>query len=405
MTVDYQTLPNGLRLALRRLASPVEICGLAVDVGSRDESVGEEGLAHLVEHTIFKGTDRRRASDINRRMEAVGGELNAYTTEEETFVYAVAPRGNAARAIDLIADLIKNSRFPAREVDKEKEVVCDEIDSYLDTPGEGIFDDFEELVYEGSSLAHNILGSKTDVMRLDGSDCRRFLDRFYTPGHMVFFYQGDARRGTIERLVERHLGSLSNPETDRRRVTPAPCAPFAIRRNRGLHQAHCLTGARTGGLDSPLRLATELVTNILGGPGMNSLLNVELREKRGLVYNIDASTSLLSDTGLVTAYLGCDYADTDRCLALVGRVFDSLVRRPLTARRLAAAKKQYLGQLTVGSTNQENTALAMGRSVLRFGRVATFSELATRIEAITADDVLAAAEALRSEACSSLVLC
>lgn len=402
--INCFTLPNGLRAVARRAECAVEICGLAIDAGSRDETPSTWGLAHFVEHTLFKGTLRRRARHINSRMEAVGGELNAYTTKEETMLYSLFPAGHLERAVELIADLVKNSQFPAEELEREREVVCDEIKSYLDTPSEGIFDDFEELAFAGSPLAHNILGTEQSVAGLTGGDCRSFLDRLYTPANMVFFYAGPLPPEKVEKTVSRYLASLDHPAPTASRITPPTTERFDIMRRNGLHQSHTVVGVRVPGIDSERRVETELLTNILGGPGMNSLLNVALREKRGLVYSIDASTTMFSDAGLMTIYFGCDHDDRNRCVRLVSNILDSLVDKPMTPRRLDAARKQYLGQLTVGSISLENSALSMARSVLRRGIVTTRGEIERRLTAITPESLRETAASMASENCSILTL-
>lgn len=399
------TLPNGLRAVVRRAECAVEICGLAIDAGSRDETPRTAGLAHFVEHTLFKGTKRRRARHINSRMEAVGGELNAYTTKEETMLYSLFPAGHLDRAVELIADLVKNSQFPVDEIEREREVVCDEIKSYLDTPSEGIFDDFEELAFAGSPLAHNILGSEQSVANLTGADCRNFLDRLYTPANMVFFYSGPLNAEKVEKIAARHFGSLSHPATTSGRISPPPIDRFDLVRPNGLHQSHTVVGVRLPDLTWERRVEIDLLTNILGGPGMNSLLNVTLREKRGLVYSIDASTTMFSDAGLMTIYFGCDHDDRKRCLRLVADVIDSLTDKTMTQRHLDAVRKQYLGQLTVGSVSLENSALAMARSVLRRGVVTTRCEIESRLKAISPASLRETAAAIASHNCSVLTLC
>lgn len=400
----YGELPSGLRVvSCRRTGASVEHVGVAVNVGSRDEATDAYGLAHFVEHTIFKGTERRRAWHILNRMERVGGELNAYTTKEETVVYSTFPRGNAGRAMELIADLVCGSQFPAAELDREREVVADEIDSYMDMPSEGIFDDFDELIYAGSELAHPILGSKESVARFDTTICRDYLDRFYTPREMVVFYSGSMGLESVMRLAERHFGALQRPERGRHRVKPVEVVQFDTVRTVGLHQAHTVLGVRVGAMDEADRFTLPLLTNILGGPGMNSLLNVALRERRGLVYGVDAALSRLTDTGLFSIYFGCDSADIDRCIALTRQVIGDVADGSLTPRRVAEAKRQYLGQLTVGGVNTEQGALSMARGVLRRGYALTSADVAERIHAVTPDQLRAAAQELTALSRLSLV--
>lgn len=374
--------------------SHVAYFGIAVKAGSRNESPGEYGLAHFVEHTIFKGTDKRRASHIIKRMEAVGGELNAYTTKEETVVYSVFPSGNLSRAAELIADLAANSRFPDVELDKEREVVADEIDSYLDTPSEAIFDDFENMIFAGSPLGHNILGSAESLRRFDSAACRSFIERHYRADNMVAFYSGPQSVGAVFRVMDAMLSCIPAGSGDKATFdVPVEVAPFEAVNNIPSHQAHCLCGARVPGYLSPDRTATAMLANILGGPGMNSLLNVELRERRGLVYSVEASTALFSDCGLLTIYFGCDPDDRVRCGELMRRTIDRL-DRTLTPSRLEAAKKQYLGQLTVASESRENMVLGCARSLLWRGQIINPAETEARIRSLSAADILTAATPL-----------
>lgn len=391
----YLTLPSGLRMVYRREDAMVEYCGLAVNAGSRDESQSEFGLAHFVEHTIFKGTERRRAWHIINRMEAVGGELNAYTTKEETMVYSVFPTGNLSRAAELIFDLAANSLFPDTELDKEREVVADEINSYLDTPSEAVFDDFEDLIFAESQLGHNILGSADTVAKLTSADCRRYLRRYYTPGNMVFFYSGPTPRAVVERLAARLSAMLPATDGERTpRVAPPVVEPFVASHGVGSHQAHTVIGARIPGMYDIDRQTLALLTNILGGPGMNSLLNVSLRERRGLVYSVDASTTIFTDAGLFTIYFGCDPEDNDRCVKLTLREMSRLAETPMSERALTKAKKQFLGQLTVGSENREQLALGSARATLYYGHALTPSQVYDRVMQVTPDRLLTLAQTI-----------
>lgn len=375
--------------------SAVAYFGVAVRAGSRDELPGDFGLAHFVEHTIFKGTDRRRASHIIKRMESVGGELNAYTTKEETVVYSIFPSGNLSRAVELIADLIVNSRFPEAELDKEREVVADEIDSYLDAPSEAVFDDFEDLIFAGSPLGHSILGSAASLKSFDSARCRSFIERHYRAGGMVAFYSGPQGAPTVFRTLERLLASIPAGGNMRQEKTePEILPPFDEVRNIPTHQAHCLLGARVPGYMSPERVPVSLSLNMLGGPGMNSLLNVELRERRGLVYTVEASTSLFSDCGLATVYFGCDPEDRNRCIDIVRRVLDRF-DQTVSPQRLESAKKQYLGQLTVASENRENTVLAAARSLLWRGYAVDPAEIVAGIRDVSLDEIIGAVRRIR----------
>lgn len=398
----YHTLSNGLRLVHRFTNSPVEYCGLAVRVGSRNENPEEYGLAHFVEHTIFKGTSRRKSWHIINRMEAVGGELNAYTSEETTVVYSAFPKGNAARCLELISDLVANSIFPENEIDKEREVVLDEVDSYLDTPSDAIFDEFNDNIFAGSSLGHNILGTESTIKSFTSDICRDFLSKFYTPGNMALFYMGPSADTHFIKLAEKYLGHLSHPTADTQQNSPSIIEPFNIFKPLNTHQSHTVVGTRIPGMYDDSRHSYALLTNIIGGPCMNSLLNVALRERRGYVYSVDAYTSMFTDCGLFTIYFGCDEEHVKKCLKLIFDTLDRLAQTPMNARTLSAAKKQYLGQTIVAGENREQLALSIGRATLFYGKAAPANEIIERINSITAEEMQTAAEKLTRQYCSVL---
>jgi peptidase, M16 family len=388
------TLPGGLRLVhLHQRSAGSGIFGISVRTGSADEKQGKEGLAHFVEHTIFKGTQRRSSWHIINRMEAVGGELNAFTSKEETVVYSIFPSGNAPRAIELIADLAANSQFPAHELEKEREVVIDEINSYLDTPSEAIFDDFEEEAFNGCALAHNILGNADSVRKLTGADCREFLADNYRSGNIVAFYSGPQSQAHIESLVERYFAAL--PQGEKNGTTAANNAvlyhDFDQTRRLDIHQAHVVLGTQTPGICDAGRHAVSLFANIIGGPGMNSLLNVELRERRGLVYSVEASTSVFTTCGLITVYFGCDAEDVSRCRDICTRVFRNIADGKFTERHLAKAKKQYLGQLAVASENRENRIMAAARAASFRGEISDLVMATDAINSVSVNDIQALA--------------
>lgn len=395
--IQYHRFGNGLRVVARQMEMPVEHCGVAVNAGSRDEKPGQEGLAHFVEHTIFKGTSTRRASYVRDRMEVVGGELNAYTTKEETVVYSTFPAGHLRRAMALIGEMTADAVFPESEIIKEKQVVAEEIDTYLDTPADAVFDDFEDLIYKGSPLAHNILGTRETLARFDSAACRGWLVEHFTPGRMVVFYSGPTDPEKVFRMAEQYFGALTRVDRPLLRTVPEMVGRFEVV-NDGVEsfQAHTVLGARVPGLLDPKRTAVALLVNILGGPGMNSLLNVALRERSGLVYTTDATTSLMSDNGLLTIYFGCDPADVKRCLKIVNRVVEPLALNRMSERRLEAAKRQLIGQLTVGSVNSEQVAISMGRSVLYRGRAVSLSETIESLRSVSAEELHEAAASLLS---------
>lgn len=388
----FHTLPGGLRCVHLMSPGRVEVCGVVVNAGSRDESSHQHGLAHFVEHTIFKGTTHRRSWHILNRMERVGGELNAYTTKETTTLYSIFPAGNASRAIDLIADLVCNSEVPEPEINKEREVVADEINSYLDMPGEAVFDDIDEILFAGNPLAHNILGTTESLNTFTPESCRGWINDYYTPQRMVFFYSGPVAPNRIFSSAQKCFTPLTNRtglKIDR--IAPAIAPASTTIKRYDSHQAHTVMALRMPSLHSPMRHAIGLLTNIIGGPGMNSLLNVELRERRALVYTVEAGTTLYTDCGVMSIYFGCDPHDTNRCIDLVRRTMSRIHSGSLTPRAIEAARRQYLGQLTIASENRENRALAMGKTYLQLGTVSTPEQMHRTIEQISVNDIAQAA--------------
>ena len=402
MTTNYHTLPNGLRMVHITTTSQVAWCGLAINAGSRDEQDGHHGLAHFVEHTIFKGTTHRRAWHILNRMERVGGELNAYTTKEGTVLYSVFPHRHLERAIDLLADLVQWSVFPQDELDRERDVVLEEAASYRDTPSDAVYDDFEDLMFAGSELGHNILGKKEDLENLAREDCMHYLKTLYVPGNMAFFSVGPERPERVFRLAEKCFGDMSHALAPRHRIAPPVNEPFRQAISIGTHQAHTIVGARVPDMNHPLRHALMLLNNILGGPGMNSLLNVELRERRGYVYTVESTLTLLSDCGWLEIYLGCDPDDVRSSLHVIERITNRLSRELLSERRLEAYKKQYCGQLMVAADSTEFMAMRAGRGMLYHGQVATVEDTIACIQAVTPDEIAQVAAYLTADRLSSL---
>lgn len=392
-------LSNGVRaLHIRCRHSAVGFCGLCIRAGSRDENSDEHGLAHFVEHTIFKGTPTLSSRHIINRMESVGGELNAYTTKEETVIYSTFPAGNLARAARLIGDIAANSFFPDAELDRERDVVAEEIDSYLDMPSEAVFDDFEDLIFKGSPLGHNILGDKKSLKHFDSRLCRRFITRNYTASRIVAFYSGAQPPSSVFSTFEKYFSLIPADDVAavRSGLTPALVAPFDLSRRLHSHQAHCVIGSRIPGFLDDRRYAYSLIANILGGPGMNSLLNVQLRERRGLVYSVEASAGLFSDCGIFTIYFGSNPDDRDLCRRLIDQTVSAMPDFIADTRRLAAAKKQYLGQLVVASESRENATISSARSLLWRDRVISPDETADAIRTLTPDTLTDACLSLSS---------
>ncbi len=399
------SLSSGLRCIALQSPGATECCGLTFNSGSRDEVFdADHGLAHFVEHTIFKGTSRRSGSYVLNRMEQVGGELNAFTTKEETTVYSLMPAGNFRRAMRLIGELAADSAFPERGLQLEREVVCDEIDSYLDSPAEAAYDFFDEMAFAGNPLAHNILGRKQTVMDFTGERCRRYLRERFTADNGVFFYLGPADPQKVVNEAEKAFAALPLRAVGEPRVAPTLCKPEVAVQDSGSHQAHTVMGTAIGGLHAEDRHVTALAVNILGGPGMNALLNLALRERHGLVYTVEASTALYSDCGLMTIYFGCDHRDLERCRKIVGRTLDGFASKTLTERALAAYKRQYLGQVTLGQDNREQRALSAGRAILHGLQPPSLERTAQKIASITPAELRTAAEKLAQSPLRSLTL-
>ena len=395
---------NGLRLIHKPTQSAVSYCGFTINAGTRDEEEAYSGLAHFVEHTIFKGTTHRRASHILNRMEVVGGELNAYTAKEETVVYSVFPGAHLSRAMQLLGDLIADSQFPEKELSKEREVVADEINSYRDTPSELIYDEFESALFEGCSLGRNILGNVESLHAMTSAVARQFLTDHYTPGNMVFFFMGATPFSQVQHLAERYFGDLSRPTKELPRILKPAAAPFSKTLCLDTHQSHVIIGARAYDLFDKRRRVLLLLNNILGGPGMNSVLNVTLREKRGYVYTVESSVTSYTDTGLFAIYFGTDHRYTQPCIDLVKKELRRLREQRLSPARLAAAKRQFIGQIEVSTDNSENVALALGKSFLRYGHFDSLAEIAEQIESITSDNLLEVANDLLAEEGLSMLI-
>ena len=387
---EFETyiLPNGIRGIHRQVRSSVTHCALVVNAGSRDELKGEYGIAHLTEHALFKGTERRRAYQVNCRLENLGGELNAYTTKEDTTLHATVMRHDFGRAVELIGDVIFRSTFPERELKKEREVIADEINSYKDSPSERIYDDFEDLIFKGSELGHNILGSKSTIARLSTDELRSFVGRTYTTDQMVFSSIGNFSVRTAQSVAERYLGGYTPTKREYQRTSPLAYEPFALSQLRHTHQAHGIIGTRGYGISDERRLPLALLVNILGGPSANSLLNIELRERRGLSYNVEATYTPYSDCGIVGIYFSSDHCNAEECVALIEREVEALRHSPITARRLSIAKRQFVAQMAVAMESNEGYMLGAGKSYLLYKDIDTLEEAYKKVMAITAEQIM-----------------
>lgn len=397
MQYNEYTLPNGLRIIHEPTLSKVSYCGFAIDAGTRDEAENEQGMAHFVEHLIFKGTEKRKAWHILNRMENVGGDLNAYTNKEETVVYAAFLTEHLERALELLGDIVFHSTFPQHEIEKETEVIIDEIQSYEDNPSELIFDDFEDMIFRNHPLGKNILG-KPDLLRsFRTEDVLSFTKRFYQPGNMIFFVQGQYDFKKIVRLAEKHLADVPAVTVDNQRVPPPLYVPERLVVPKDTHQAHVMIGSRGYNAYDDKRTALYLLNNILGGPGMNSKLNVSLRERRGLVYNVESNLTSYTDTGAFCIYFGTDIEDMDTCLKLTYKELKRMRDVKMTSSQLAAAKKQLIGQIGVASDNFENNALGMAKTYLHYHKYESSEVVFKRIETLTAEQLMEVANEMFAE--------
>ena len=423
MKYNTHTLDNGLRIIHLPSDSKVVYCGYQINAGTRNEEPGEEGLAHFCEHVTFKGTERRKAWHILNCLESVGGDLNAYTNKEGTVYYSAILKEHIARAVDLLSDIVFHSVYPQAEIDKEVEVICDEIESYNDSPAELIYDEFENILFKNSSLGHNILGTAEQVRSFTTEDALRFTRKLYRPDNAIFFAYGDIDFKKLVKLVGRALadgdsGKLAeedchadfsggtgfagdeNSITTEKSVSSVKSvgpknypsvgeeiAGQTIVMQKNTHQAHVMIGTRAYDVNDDRRMPLYLLNNILGGPGMNAKLNLALREHNGLVYTVESTMVAYGDTGTWSIYFGCDEHDIKRCLRLVRKELDRMMEKPLSDSQLKAAKKQIKGQIGVACDNRENFALDFGKSFLHYGWEKNVDCLYEQVEAITSQQI------------------
>ena len=446
MKYNTYTLDNGLRIIHLPSDSQVVYCGYQINAGTRNEEPGEEGLAHFCEHVTFKGTERRKAWHILNCLESVGGDLNAYTNKEGTVYYSAILKEHIARAVDLLSDIVFHSVYPQTEIDKEVEVICDEIESYNDSPAELIYDEFENILFKGSPLGHNILGTAEQVRAFKTEDALRFTQKLYRPDNAIFFAYGDIDFKKLVKLIQKALGecpkgrelacsadckSAETPTEERiaeetpteERIaeeTPTGETPteemeagdanhkvqsskFNVQSKvagqtivmlKNTHQAHVMIGTRAYDVNDDRRMPLYLLNNMLGGPGMNAKLNLALREHNGLVYTVESTMVSYGDTGTWSIYFGCDEHDVKRCLRLVRKELDKFMQKPLSDAQLKAAKKQIKGQIGVACDNRENFALDFGKSFLHYGWEKNVDRLYEQVDEITAAQIQAVAQEL-----------
>lgn len=440
MKYNTYTLDNGLRIIHLPSDSKVVYCGYQINAGTRNEEPGEEGLAHFCEHVTFKGTERRKAWHILNCLESVGGDLNAYTNKEGTVYYSAILKEHIARAVDLLTDIVFHSVYPQAEIDKEVEVICDEIESYNDSPAELIYDEFENIIFKGSPLGHNILGTAEQVRSFKTEDALRFTRKLYRPDNAIFFAYGDIdfkklvklirkaladddsgkvaenAANSVGKLAEEKLPQISqitqisgdeNSITTEKSVSSVKSvgpenypsvgkeiAGQTIVMQKNTHQAHVMIGTRAYDVNDSRRMPLYLLNNMLGGPGMNAKLNLALREHNGLVYTVESTMVAYGDTGIWSIYFGCDEHDVKRCLILVRKELDKFMQKPLSEAQLKAAKKQIKGQVGVACDNRENFALDFGKSFLHYGWEKNVDRLYKQVDEITAEQIQAVAQEL-----------
>ena len=410
MKYNTYTLDNGLRIIHLPSDSKVVYCGYQINAGTRNEEPGEEGLAHFCEHVTFKGTERRKAWHILNCLESVGGDLNAYTNKEGTVYYSAILKEHIARAVDLLTDIVFHSVYPQTEIDKEVEVICDEIESYNDSPAELIYDEFENIIFKGSPLGHNILGTAEQVRSFKTEDALRFTRKLYRPDNAIFFAYGDIDFKKLVRLLKKSFLSEERRVKSEKFNSPEAQTQFNIQHStfntqhsfegqtivmqKNTHQAHVMIGTRAYDVNDDRRMPLYLLNNMLGGPGMNAKLNLALREHNGLVYTVESTMVAYGDTGVWSIYFGCDEHDVKRCLRLVRKELDKFMQKPLSEAQLKAAKKQIKGQVGVACDNRENFALDFGKSFLHYGWEKNVDRLYEQVDEITAEQIQAVAQEL-----------
>ncbi|MDX9909122.1 MAG: pitrilysin family protein, partial [Mariniphaga sp.] len=406
ITADFltYTLPNGIRLIHKPTDSPVGHLGILINTGSRDEDPDEHGLAHFIEHSVFKGTKKRKAFHVLSRIEDVGGELNAYTTKEETILYSTFLAEFYERAAELLSDILFNSVYPEKELKREKEVVIEEINSYKDSPAELIFDDFEELVYDGHPIARNILGTPECIARFDRDSIIRFTANNYHTDQMVISSVGKINFEQLKKYIQRYFGFAETRTRLNGRKRFENYSPNKRILQKDTFQAHCILGNVALEIMHPKRIAMVLLNNIIGGQAMNSRLNLALRERKGMAYNIESGYTAYSDTGLFSVYFGTEYENLEKAINIVLKEFKLLREKNLGSLQLSKAQKQLMGQIAISSENYEDLMLAIGKSYLVFNKVDTIQTILKKIEKVTPSDLMEVANQVLDEKRMSLLI-
>ncbi|MGP1560368.1 MAG: M16 family metallopeptidase [Prevotella intermedia] len=397
MKYNTTRLANGLRVIHLPSTSPVVYCGYEINAGAASETATEEGIAHFCEHATFKGTACRDSLDIIRCLENVGGDLNAYTTKTSTVYHSAILREHFPLAVDLLSDIVFRSVYPQKEIEKEVEVICDEIESYNDSPAELIYDEFENLLFKNFPLGHSILGTAKTVRQFTSEDAKRFTSRYYRPDNSVFFVYGNVDFNQIVALLQQHTGDIIPTEPLQLDYTEDATATIVkgaetyrasnIVVHKKTHQAHVMIGTRGYSVHDSRRIALYLLNNILGGPGMSARLNLSLRERNGLVYTVESTFASFSATGMWSTYFGCDPQDTARCIALVHEELENMMQQPLSDEELDTAKRQIKGQIGIACDSRESFALDFGKSFLHYGWEKDITNLYAQIDKVTAADI------------------
>lgn len=388
MQLLRHTLSNGIRIVHHRTNGMVAHCGLVINTGSRDEKASEHGMTHFIEHMVFKGTAKRKAYYVLSRLDDVGGELNAYTTKEETAIHASVLKEDFERAVDLISDITFNSVFPEKEIEKEKDVVIEEINSYLDTPAELIFDDFEEMIFSGQPIGRNILGTPDSVKSFSQKTLKEFVAENYSTNEIVFCSVGNIPDETILKLSEKYLGSVSTKKRTGRTISKWLYKPAMVTKKMDTYQNHCIIGNVAYDLNDKRRIGMFMLNNILGGQGLNSRLNLSLREKNGLAYNVESGYNPYSDTGAFSIYFGTDSQNLGKSISIAKSELKKLQNTRLGTIQLNKAKNQIKGYLARGYENHESLMLSIGKSLLVFNKIDTLEDTCRKIDAVTSSELL-----------------
>jgi predicted Zn-dependent peptidase len=383
MELFHFTLPNGIRIVHQKINGMIAHCGLIINTGSRHEAESEHGIVHFIEHMLFKGTSKRKAWHILSSLDDTGGELNAYTTKEETAIHASVLKENYAKAVDIISDIAFNSVFPEKEIEKEKDVIIEEINSYLDNPGELIFDDFEEMIFRNNPLGRNILGTPESVKSFTRKMMRDFIHDHFNPAGMVFCSVGNIPDSVILKLADRYFSSFPSSKKSMQKRTAVSYKPTRVEKKKDTWQIHCITGNLAFSARNRKRLGMILLNNILGGNTLNSRLSMSLRENRGLVYHVESNYMPYSDTGVFSIYFGSDRQNLEKSLSVIRAELARLRNDSLGTIQLCRAKNQIKGFLARGYENHESLMLSLGKSMLVFDRIDPLEDICKKIDGIT----------------------